>query len=50
MKFRFDYDADRNRVLVEVRDLWTVETVRDFATASGAYAGQIRGIRVTASA
>jgi hypothetical protein len=45
MKFRLDYDAARNRILVEIRDFWTVETVHEFAAASGAKAQEIRAIR-----
>ncbi len=45
MKFRIDYDPRRNRLHVVIRDLWTVETVRDFAAASGAKAQQVRAIR-----
>jgi len=45
MKFQIDYDPRRNRLNVEIRDFWTVETVRDFAAASGAKAQQVRAIR-----
>jgi hypothetical protein len=45
MSFRLDYDPDRNRVLVEIRGLWTLETVRDFAKAAGAKAHEVRAIR-----
>jgi len=45
MKFAFDYDPARNRVTVLMRDFWTVETVRAFAAASGAFAQQTRAIR-----
>lgn len=45
MKYDFDYDAARNRIIVHMRDLWTVETVRDFAAASGAFAQKTRAIR-----
>ncbi|MCA1198284.1 hypothetical protein K9B35_09920 [Sphingomonas sp. R647] len=45
MKFQIDYDPRRNRLNVEIRDFWTVETVRDFAAASGAKAQQARAIR-----
>jgi hypothetical protein len=45
MKYDFSYDAARNRVFVLMRDLWTVETVRDFATASGAFATEARAKR-----
>jgi len=45
MKFRFDYDPRRNRVTVLMRDLWTVETVREFAAASGIFAQKTRVIR-----
>lgn len=44
-KFRLDYDPVSNRVLVEIRDLWTVDTVRAFAAASGAFAQQTRTTR-----
>ena len=43
--FRLDYDAGRNRILIHIRDFWTVETVRDFATAAGAKAQEVRAIR-----
>ncbi len=45
MKFKIDYDPRRNRMLVVIRDFWTVETVQEFAAASGARAQQIRAIR-----
>ena len=45
MKFRMDYDAARNRILVEIRDFWTVETVHAFAAAAGAKAQEVRAIR-----
>ena len=45
MKYRFDYDAARNRVLVDIRDFWTVATVREFATAAGAFAQGVRATR-----
>ncbi|RYY32322.1 MAG: hypothetical protein EOP59_19350 [Sphingomonadales bacterium] len=45
MKFKIDYDPRRNRLNVEIRDFWTVETVREFAAASGARAQQVRAIR-----
>jgi len=45
MKFRMDYDAARNRILVEIRDFWTVETVQAFAAAAGAKAQEVRAIR-----
>ncbi len=45
MKFQIDYDPRRNRLNVEIRDFWTVETVREFAAASGARAQQVRAIR-----
>ncbi len=45
MKYRFDYDRPRNRVTVMMRDLWTVETVREFAAASGAFAQETLAIR-----
>ncbi len=45
MKFRMDYDAARNRILVEIRDFWTIETVREFATAAGAKAQEVLAIR-----
>lgn len=44
-KFRFDYDSRRNRVLIHIRDFWTVETVRAFAAAAGAKAQEVRAIR-----
>ncbi len=45
MKFRLDYDPGRNRVLVVIRDFWTVETVHAFAAAAGAFAQETRAIR-----
>ena len=45
MKFGLDYDPGRNRVTVLMRDLWTVETVREFAAASGIFAQKTRAIR-----
>jgi hypothetical protein len=45
MKFRLDYDPRRNRILVDVRDFWTVETVREFAAAAGAKAQEVRRLR-----
>jgi hypothetical protein len=45
MKFQLEYDARANRVLVELRDLWTIETVREFAIASGSFAHEVRTIR-----
>lgn len=45
MKFRLDYDAARNRILIEIRDFWTVETVHAFAAAAGAKAHEVRAIR-----
>ncbi|MDQ0251536.1 hypothetical protein J2W22_003624 [Sphingomonas kyeonggiensis] len=45
MKFRMEYDAARNRILVEIRDFWTVETVQAFAAAAGAKAQEVRAIR-----
>ncbi len=45
MKFHHDYDPLRNRVLVTIRDFWTVETVREFAAASAAKAQETRAIR-----
>lgn len=45
MQFSFHYDASANRMHVMIRDLWTVETVREFATASGAAAQAARAIR-----
>ncbi|RYE02758.1 MAG: hypothetical protein EOP61_07405 [Sphingomonadales bacterium] len=44
-KFGFDYDRRRNRITVSIRDFWTVETVREFATAAGAAAHQVRATR-----
>ncbi|WP_144034406.1 hypothetical protein [Sphingomonas sp. IBVSS2] len=45
MEFRLDYDPRRNRILVHIRDFWTVETVRAFAAAAGAKAQEVRAIR-----
>ena len=45
MKFQIDYNARLNRIEVEIRDLWTVDTVREFAAASGSKAQQARAIR-----
>ena len=45
MKYAFDYDPARNRVTVRMRDFWTVETVREFAAASGAFAQETRAKR-----
>ena len=45
MKYRIEYNPRLNRIEVEIRDLWTVDTVRDFAAASGAKAQQVRAIR-----
>ena len=45
MKYQFAYDSSRNRITVTLRDLWTVETVREFATASGAFAQSVRAAR-----
>lgn len=45
MKFRMDYDAARNRILVDIRAFWTIETVREFAAAAGALAQQVLAIR-----
>jgi hypothetical protein len=45
MKYGLDYDPRRNRILVRLRDFWTVDTVREFAAASGAFAQQTRAIR-----
>ncbi|MDG2535344.1 hypothetical protein P6144_16910 [Sphingomonas sp. HITSZ_GF] len=44
-KFELEYDAGRNRMLVVMRDFWTLETIRDFATAAGAKAQEVRQIR-----
>ncbi|NIJ67439.1 hypothetical protein FHR20_004423 [Sphingomonas leidyi] len=44
-RFRFDYDPRRNRILVHIRDFWTMETVRAFAAAAGAKAQEVRAIR-----
>jgi hypothetical protein len=45
MNFTFEYDPVRNRIIVHMRGLWTVDTVREFATASGAFANRTRAIR-----
>ncbi|NML06203.1 hypothetical protein [Sphingomonas sp. G-3-2-10] len=45
MKYGFDYDPGLNRITVTMRDFWTVETVREFAAASGAFAQQTRAVR-----
>ena len=45
MKFRLDYDARRNRILAEIRDYWTVETVQEFAAAAGALSQRVRATR-----
>lgn len=45
MKYAFAYDPAQNRVIVELRDFWTVETVREFAAASGAFANETRARR-----
>lgn len=45
MKFRLDYDPRRNRILIDIRDFWTVETVHAFAAAAGAKAQEVRAIR-----
>ena len=45
MKFRLDYDPRRNRILIDIRDFWTVETVHAFAAAAGAKAQEVRGLR-----
>jgi hypothetical protein len=45
VKYSFDYDPARNRVTVRMLDFWTVETVREFAAASGAFAQETRAIR-----
>jgi hypothetical protein len=45
MKFRLDYDPRRNRILIDIRDFWTVETVHAFAAAAGAKALEVRAIR-----
>lgn len=45
MKFRLDYDARRNRIQIEIRDFWTVETVQAFAAAAGAKAREVLAIR-----
>lgn len=45
MKFRMDYDAARNRILVDIRDFWTVATVHEFAAAAGALAQQVLATR-----
>ena len=44
-RFGFDYDPRRNRILVHIRDFWTMETVRAFAAAAGAKAQEVRAIR-----
>lgn len=45
MKYRLDYDPQRNRMTVVMRDLWTVDTVREFATVAGAKAQETIAIR-----
>jgi hypothetical protein len=45
MKFRLDYDARRNLILIDLRDFWTVETVHEFAAAAGAKAQEVLAIR-----
>ena len=45
MKYAFAYDPAKNRVIVELRDFWTVETVREFPAASGAFANETRARR-----
>ncbi|MEG3179343.1 hypothetical protein [Sphingomonas sp. LT1P40] len=45
MNFQIDYDPLRNRLNVMIRDFWTVETVKEFAAASGAKAQETRAIR-----
>lgn len=45
MKFQLDYDPRRNRILAVIRDFWTVETVQEFAAATGAKAQEVRAIR-----
>lgn len=45
MKFRLYYDARRNRIMAEIRDFWTLDTVREFAAAAGAKAQEVRAIR-----
>ena len=45
MKFRLDYDRQRNRIRVEIRDFWTVETVQAFAAAAGVTAREALAIR-----
>ena len=45
MKFRLDYDPGRNRILIDMCDFWTVETVQAFAAAAGAKAQEVRAIR-----
>lgn len=44
-RFGLAYAPASNRILVEIRGLWTVDTVREFAAASGAFAQQIRATR-----
>lgn len=45
MKYQFEYDSTRNRITVTMRDMWTVETVREFAAAAGAFAQSVRATR-----
>jgi hypothetical protein len=45
MKYELDYDPQRNRMAVIMRGLWTVQTVREFATVSGAKAQETIAIR-----
>ena len=45
MKFRIEYNARRNLIEVAIRDFWTIETVREFAVATGAKAQAVRAIR-----
>ncbi|WP_447728688.1 hypothetical protein [Sphingomonas koreensis] len=45
MKFRLDYDPGRNRIRIDIRDFWTVETVHAFAAAAGEKAREVLAIR-----
>jgi ATP-dependent HslUV protease ATP-binding subunit HslU len=45
MSYGFDYDPVRNRMCVRIAGLWTVDTVRQFAAASGAFSQETRAIR-----
>lgn len=45
MSFRLAYDPGRNRIRIDIRGFWTVETVHAFAAAAGAKAMEVRAIR-----